>query len=103
MAVFQTSFAIFVAQIILLLGLSASFVAAAPLNAPVTPANNVLATTERAPAGSSYWVANIERQGVVPFGKNADYKIFRNVKEFGAKGQWLVYLLSCSSEMLTIS
>jgi hypothetical protein len=29
----------------------------------------VLATTQKTSAASSYWVANVERQGVVPFGK----------------------------------
>ncbi|KAI2630636.1 pectate lyase superfamily protein-domain-containing protein [Hypoxylon sp. NC1633] len=34
---------------------------------------------------SSYWFANIERQGVAVFGE-PDYKVFRNVKDYGAKG-----------------
>ncbi|KAJ5774764.1 Exo-1-3-beta-D-glucanase [Penicillium paradoxum] len=86
MAVLHPSIAIFVAHIILLLGLPATLVAAVPLNVPVTPINNVLATTEKRSPASSYWVGNVERQGIVPFGKSPDYKIFRNVKEFGAKG-----------------
>ncbi|CAG8893629.1 unnamed protein product [Penicillium egyptiacum] len=86
MAVLQTSIAIFVAHIILLLGLPASLVAAVPVTVPVSPVNNVLATTQKTSAASSYWVANVERQGIVPFAKNADYKIFRNVKDYGAKG-----------------
>lgn len=87
MAFLQTSIAIFVAHIILLLGLPASLVAAVPVNVPVSPVHNVLATTQKTSAASSYWVANVERQGVVPFGKSADYKIFRNVKDYGATGQ----------------
>ena len=90
MAILQTSIAIFVAHIILLLGLPASLVAAVPV-VPVSPVNNVLATTQKTSAASSYWVADIERQGVVPFGKNADYKIFRNVKDYGAKGQSFIH------------
>ncbi|KAJ5131227.1 uncharacterized protein N7515_007266 [Penicillium bovifimosum] len=86
MAVFQTSIAIFVAHIILLIGLPASLVAAVPLNNPVTAVNNVLATTEKTLAPSSYWVSNVERQGTIPFAKTPDYKIFRNVKDYGAKG-----------------
>ncbi|OQE23285.1 hypothetical protein PENFLA_c011G07975 [Penicillium flavigenum] len=86
MAILQTSIAIFVAHIILLLGLPASLVAAVPVNVPVSPVNNVLATTQKTSAASSYWVANVERQGVVPFGKSADYKVFRNVKDYGATG-----------------
>lgn len=38
-----------------------------------------------AAAASSYWVADIKRQGAPAFG-NADFKIFRNVKDYGAKG-----------------
>ncbi|KAF4991871.1 hypothetical protein FDECE_13898 [Fusarium decemcellulare] len=36
-------------------------------------------------ADSSWWLATIERQGAVAYG-SADYKIFRNVKDYGAKG-----------------
>ncbi|CAI7573364.1 unnamed protein product [Penicillium discolor] len=86
MAVLQTSIAIFIAHIFLLLGLPASLVAAVPVAVPVSPVNNVLATTQKTTAASSYWVADIERQGVVPFAKSTDYKIFRNVKDYGAKG-----------------
>lgn len=39
-----------------------------------------------AAANSSWWLANIERQGVVAYGAAPDYKIFRNVKDYGAKG-----------------
>lgn len=87
MAVLQTSIAIFIAHILLLLGLPASLVAAVPVAVLVSPVNNVLATTQKTTAASSYWVADVERQGVVPFAKSTDYKIFRNVKDYGAKGQ----------------
>lgn len=86
MAVLHTSIAIFIAHIFLLLGLPASLVAAVPVAVPVSPVNNVLATTQKTTAASSYWVADVKRQGVVPFAKSTDYKIFRNVKDFGAKG-----------------
>lgn len=36
-------------------------------------------------AASSYWVASIQRQGTVAFG-TAGYKVFRNVKDYGAVG-----------------
>ncbi len=40
-------------------------------------------------SGSSYWLANIERQGLSAFNPNAsDYQVFRNVKLFGAKGTY---------------
>ncbi|EFR04093.1 hypothetical protein MGYG_07100 [Nannizzia gypsea CBS 118893] len=36
---------------------------------------------------SSYWLSSIKRQGIAPFnGGGAGYKVFRNVKDFGAKG-----------------
>ncbi|KAI1433392.1 glycoside hydrolase family 55 protein [Xylaria sp. CBS 124048] len=34
---------------------------------------------------SQYWVSTIERQGVAAFAE-PDYKVFRNVKDYGAKG-----------------
>jgi glucan 1,3-beta-glucosidase len=36
---------------------------------------------------SSYWLAQIQRQGTVAFGDNPNYKIFRNVKDYGAVGE----------------
>ncbi|KAL1962380.1 hypothetical protein VTN77DRAFT_9719 [Rasamsonia byssochlamydoides] len=42
--------------------------------------------TTTAASSSSYWVANIKRQGTVAFSNSSDYQIFRNVKDFGAKG-----------------
>ncbi|PLB48329.1 exo-beta-1,3-glucanase Exg0 [Aspergillus steynii IBT 23096] len=68
---------LFVAQILLLV----SLVSAIPMP------QDLEATTEVAAAASSnYWVANVKRQGVVAFGNGTDYKVFRNVKDFGAKG-----------------
>ncbi|KAI9687063.1 MAG: hypothetical protein M1822_002473 [Bathelium mastoideum] len=50
--------------------------------------------TSREPTGlekrqstSSYWLANIKRQGAIPYGNsNTSYNIFRNVKDYGAVG-----------------
>ena len=36
-------------------------------------------------AASGYWLSQIQRQGTVPFG-DAAFQVFRNVHEFGAKG-----------------
>jgi glucan 1,3-beta-glucosidase len=36
-------------------------------------------------AASTYWVSSITRQGTVAYGA-ADYQVFRNVQDFGAKG-----------------
>ncbi|KAK4945368.1 hypothetical protein LTR66_014403, partial [Elasticomyces elasticus] len=38
------------------------------------------------PGSSTYWVADIKRQGTVAFGGDSNYKVFRNVKDFGAAG-----------------
>ncbi|GKT47587.1 glucan 1,3-beta-glucosidase [Colletotrichum spaethianum] len=53
--------------------------APAPAPAPVPQA-----TTAAAAAGG-FWVASIERRGTSAFG-DANYKIYRNVKDYGAKG-----------------
>lgn len=42
-------------------------------------------------SSSNYWLANINRQGVVPFGNGTEYKIFRNVKDYGAKGMYVLF------------
>lgn len=41
--------------------------------------------TDATVASSSYWLANIARQGTVAYGTSG-FQIFRNVKDFGAKG-----------------
>ncbi|KAL2208244.1 beta-1,3-glucanase [Sarocladium strictum] len=37
-------------------------------------------------SATNWWFGNIERTGRVPFGSNSDYPVFRNVKDYGAKG-----------------
>lgn len=37
-------------------------------------------------AASSYWVANVERKGQAAFNPDANYKVFRDVKAYGAVG-----------------
>jgi glucan 1,3-beta-glucosidase len=83
MARFQTSIMVFLAHLILLLGLPTALVGAIPM----TPASNELELAASKRAASSYWVGNIKRQGTVPFGSTGDYQVFRNVKDFGAKGE----------------
>lgn len=39
---------------------------------------------------SEYWVAGVKHQGLVAFGNSADYQVFRNVKDFGAKGKCML-------------
>ncbi|KAK4141196.1 pectate lyase superfamily protein-domain-containing protein [Dichotomopilus funicola] len=33
-----------------------------------------------------YWMASLENLGTQPFGRDSTYKVFRNVKDYGAKG-----------------
>lgn len=47
------------------------------------PGANLLAASQDAP----YWLADIAHQGVAAFNSNpSTYKVFRNVKNYGAKG-----------------
>ncbi|KAL8716668.1 MAG: hypothetical protein Q9225_006023 [Loekoesia sp. 1 TL-2023] len=52
--------------------------------APTSPVGAV-PVDQAVSAASSYWVSDIQRQGTVAFG-DAAFQIFRNVKDFGAKG-----------------
>lgn len=45
---------------------------------PTVPSNST--------ASTSFWLEGIKHQGVAAFRKNATYQVFRNVKDFGAKG-----------------
>ncbi|KAJ3179215.1 hypothetical protein HDU85_004904 [Gaertneriomyces sp. JEL0708] len=73
------SFALLISlQVLLFTGAPSSFVHAAPVNGT--------AVADR--AGSSYWIANISRQGSVPFGQRG-FQVFRNVQDFGARGDGL--------------
>ena len=40
------------------------------------------------PTPASYWLADITHQGIAAFNPNPSYQVFRNVKDFGAKGEW---------------
>lgn len=44
-------------------------------------------------AASEYWIAGVKHQGLVAFGNSSDYQVFRDVKEFGAKGKFPVKIL----------
>lgn len=66
---FFSIFTIFAALRLLLL------VASAPAPAPAADAT----------AAGGYWVGSIARQGTIAYG-TAGYQVFRNVKDFGAKG-----------------
>jgi len=51
-----------------------------------TPAANIHAFSE-ALDDASYWLADIKHQGIAAFNSNpSSYTVFRNVKDYGAKG-----------------
>ena len=71
------NFRVFAALQFLLLSVSpVAFVTALPTPQPQSATST----------SSQYWVSNIARQGSVAFGNDTSYAIFRNVMEFGAKG-----------------
>ena len=39
-------------------------------------------------ASTTFWLENIKHQGVAAFRKDSTYQVFRNVKDFGAKGRY---------------
>jgi glucan 1,3-beta-glucosidase len=43
-------------------------------------------TTGTAAASSPFWMQNIAHQGKMPYNGDANFKVFRNVKDFGARG-----------------
>ena len=43
-------------------------------------------TTGQAAPGEPYWLQNIKHQGTSAFNPNTTYQVFRNVQDFGAKG-----------------
>jgi glucan 1,3-beta-glucosidase len=44
-----------------------------------------------ATASCSYWLENIKHQGISAFNPDTNYTVFRNVKDFGAKGRQFSY------------
>ncbi|MCJ1431215.1 hypothetical protein MMC27_000566, partial [Xylographa pallens] len=43
-------------------------------------------TATASPSCTPYWLENIEHQGISAFNPDKTYQVFRNVKDFGAKG-----------------
>lgn len=73
------------AKLALLTGLASSaLVAATPLLPASSNSNNNNSDIEA--RSSSFWLSNIQQQGTVPFGSASNYTIFRNVMDYGAKG-----------------
>jgi hypothetical protein len=63
--------------------LALSAIGSIALASPLAPRNETLEAEARA---SDWWFGNIERTGRVPFGSNSNYPVFRNVKDYGARG-----------------
>ena len=47
-------------------------------------------TATATPTCAPYWLENIEHQGISAFNPDKTYQVFRNVKDFGAKGSVLL-------------
>lgn len=55
--------------------------------AAALPAGAVPAKRQSSNGTSGFWMANIQRQGTVPFSnETSSYALFRNVQDYGAKG-----------------
>ena len=65
---------------------------ATPLPTPRVKINAIAAPAVVAPAANAisspfpYWYENIAHQGKAAFNSNASYVVYRNVKDYGAKG-----------------
>lgn len=53
--------------------------------APFTNSSSTIFPSTTAPS-APYWLEQIPHLGVAPFSPNGSYQVFRNVKDFGAKG-----------------
>lgn len=74
-----------------------SLLAVIPLVATAPAGLDTRATnhTSNAASASSFWLENIAHQGRAAFNANpSGYQVFRNVKDFGAKGRFLADMLS---------
>jgi glucan 1,3-beta-glucosidase len=62
-------------------------VAPYPTNANGTSTSSAPLSTETSGSCAPYWLENIKHQGVASFNPNpSNYTVFRNVKDFGARG-----------------
>lgn len=71
-----------------------------PAATPLPPPVNSTGRSTPAESSSTYWLSSIKRQGTVPFGE-ASFKVFRNVREYGAVGMPLfrTAFFSCGSPL----
>ena len=52
-----------------------------------TAATRSRPTVSATPTPASYWMEDIRHQGISAFNSDKSYQVFRNVKDFGAKGK----------------
>lgn len=67
----------------------------------VTAPGNLTMTRRQASSGT-FWMASIARKGIVPWGDNSTYAVFRNVRDYGASGNGVTVSISASSYRLDI-
>lgn len=65
-----------------LMGLCTTLITLLLTCGPVAP----VAASPLSKRASSYWVANIARNGAVAYGSDSSYTVYRNVKDYGALG-----------------
>lgn len=49
-----------------------------------------------------FWLENIKHQGIAAFRENSTYQVFRNVKDFGAKGSFLPTILPHDTDITKV-
>ena len=50
---------------------------------------DVAVVTATAKASCSFWMEDVAHQGKAAFNGGASYRVFRNVKDYGAKGEYM--------------
>ena len=78
-----------------LLEITPEIAAAAALVAEAEAVDGLGNLTKRAvvaPRAGTFWMESIARKGTVPWGDDPNYKVFRNVKDYGAKGDGITVI-----------
>jgi len=58
----------------------------------IEPTSNISSIQGVAAITDGYWLNDLSGNGRAAFNANGAYKVFRNVKEYGAKGKLLCFL-----------
>jgi glucan 1,3-beta-glucosidase len=60
------------------------------------------AENERRAAADGYWLNDLSGRGIAPFNPNpAAYKVFRNVKDYGARGMSCDTMVPCLTDYVS--